>query len=249
MKISLAAFAFVALALTTARAQVSLTGSGSYSQDFDVMGSAGITTPSGWFVGTGTGASVSGTAVTASTGSDVGASNYNYGSAGSNERALGSLASSTGGQRDTEVHFTNNTGLAITDFLIRYDGEQWRSGGTTQVANSLVLQYSSDGTAGSWVNLGSAFNFTSPQVGQASGALDGNASADRTANIGGTFAPSAGIANGQSFFLRWADADDTGTDAGIAVDNFSFAVVPEPATWMLMGVGLLVGVQRLRRRK
>jgi PEP-CTERM motif len=40
-------------------------------------------------------------------------------------------------------------------------------------------------------------------------------------------------------------------DRGLAFDNITLngtAVVPEPATWMLMGVGLLLGAQRLRRK-
>jgi hypothetical protein len=45
----------------------------------------------------------------------------------------------------------------------------------------------------------------------------------------------------------------TSASNGIAIDNIilnaqTTAAVPEPATWMLMGVGLLLGAQRLRRK-
>src|SRR4051812_39992532 len=113
MKKALATLAIAALGIAGARAQVSYSG-GTYSQDFDVMGSAGTTTPAGWFVGTGTGAAVSGTTVAVSNGGSNAGGNFNLGSTGSNERALGSLASGTGGQRDTEVHFTNDTGTSLT---------------------------------------------------------------------------------------------------------------------------------------
>jgi hypothetical protein len=242
------------IALTTGmaaavQAQISYTG-GTYTQDFDSMGSTGTTTPIGWFVGTGTGAAVVGTTVIAGTGSGTAGGNYNFGVAGVNvvgERALGSLASSST-QRDTEVHFTNNMGFDITQFTIGYDGEQWRNGDlTTVAANTLTLQLSTDGLT--WTSLGSAFNFASPiNSGGPSGALDGNASANRIAGIGGTFNLSTSILAGSTFFLRWADADDSGIDDGIAIDNFTFSAVPEPSVYMLLGVGILLCGQRFMRR-
>ena len=230
------------------QAQISYTG-GTYTQDFDSMGAAGTTTPTGWFAGTGTGAAVVTTTVVAGTGSSGTGANNNFGVAGVNvvgERALGSLASAST-QRDSEVHFTNNLGFNITQFTIGYDGEQWRNGGST-VPNTLTLQLSTDGLT--WTSLGSAFNFISPINTAVAGALDGNASANRVAGIGGTFTPTIPILNGSVFFLRWADPDDTGADAGIALDNFTFSAIPEPSVYMLLGVGLLFCGQRfLRSRK
>lgn len=234
-----------------AQAQISYTG-GTYSEDFDSMGATGTTSPAGWFVGTGTGAANISTTVIPGTGTGTGSGNYNFGVAGVNsvtDRALGSLASGTGGQRDTEIDITNNTGFDFTQFFISYDGEQWRSGGTTSVPNTLTLQISLTGLSGSWVNLGSAFNFTSPINGQAASALDGNAAANRVAGIGGIYTSANPILNGSTFYLRWADPDDGGTDNGIAIDNFTFQVVPEPSVYMLLGVGLLFCGQRFLRRR
>lgn len=233
--------------VTAAQAQISYTG-GTYAQDFDSMGAAGITTPTGWFVGTGTGAAVIATTVIAGTGSATAGGNYNFGVAGTNgvgERALGSLASAST-QRDTEVHFTNNLGFSISQFSISYDGEQWRNGGST-VPNVLTLQLSLDGTT--WVSLGAAFNFTSPINTATAGPLDGNTSANRVTGIGGTFTPSTPIPNGSAFYLRWADPDDTGADAGLAVDNFTFSAIPEPSIYMLLGVGILLCGQRFLRSR
>jgi PEP-CTERM motif len=38
------------------------------------------------------------------------------------------------------------------------------------------------------------------------------------------------------------------TGASFSLQSFNVTVVPEPATWILMGVGLLLGTQRLRRK-
>jgi len=65
---------------------------------------------------------------------------------------------------------------------------------------------------------------------------------------------SALLASSAPAEFRLAIRDDTAsTTNGILLDNVSLtaniALVPEPATSMLMGLGLLIGVQRLRRRK
>ena len=228
------------------------------------MGTAGTTTPAGWTVDSITNTSATGTAtdvpattgawsasVTTLTGATNGGTttggNYNIGTTAATDRSLGSLAGSNT-QKDAYVAFTNNTGAAITQFSIAYDGEQWRLGQTAAATNVLTLQFSTNGT--SWTNMGSAFNFTSPITSGAAGALDGNAAANRVAGIGSTFTPSAPISNGATFYLRWADPDDCGSDAMMALDNFALTVVPEPSTWMMIGVGavLLATVQRFRRK-
>ncbi len=117
------------------------------------------------------------------------------------------------------------------------------------MANTLTLQISLTGLANSWVSLGSAFNFTTPINGATASLLDGNAAANRVAGIGGIFTPGTAIPNGSTFFLRFADPDDAGIDAGIAIDNFAFTVVPEPSVYMLLGVGILLCGQRFFRRK
>ncbi len=250
-KIALTIAAVTALS-SAAHAQISYTG-GTYSENFDSMGATGTTTPPGWFAGSGTatGAAVVTNTVAPGTGSASSGGNYNFGVAGVNpvtDRALGSLAS-VSTQRDTELHITNNAGFDITQFTLSYDGEQWRVGGTMSVANTLTLQYSMTGLSGSWVNMGSAFDFTSPIASATASALDGNAAANRVSGIGGTYTPSTPILNGSTFFLRWADPDDAAADHGIAIDNFTFSAVPEPSVYMLLGVGLLFCGQRFLRRK
>lgn len=250
----------VVMAFATASTQaISLTG-GTYSENFDSMTSTGVAAPAGWTSDTTANAAAAGTAtdapvntgtvvgsvstVTPGTGSSATGAEYNFGSAASNERALGSL-SSGGLQRDTYASFTNNTGFTITNFSLSYDGEEWRSG---PAVNVLTLQYSATGASGSWVDLGSGFNFTSPITTTTAGSLDGNAAANRVAGIGGTYTPGANITNGSSFFLRWADPDDGGADAGMAIDNFSITVIPEPST-IAAGLLALCGLGWYQRRR
>ncbi|MEI6084626.1 MAG: PEP-CTERM sorting domain-containing protein [Verrucomicrobiota bacterium] len=229
-----AVICFVAGCLTGAFAQTNLTST-TYTQVFDIMGATGTTPPDGWFTGrkgTGTnGAFLAVSPLAISTGSSTTGTNYNFGSVGaSTDRALGSLAAS-GENRVTEFRFTNGTGFTITALTIAYDGEQWRSGGASQVANALSLHYGTDGTTFT----ATGYNFVSPQVAQTAGALDGNATANRVAGIGGTIT-GLSIAPGSTVYLRWLDLDDGGTDAGIAIDNFNLTltVVPEPSTLALV---------------
>jgi hypothetical protein len=254
----------IGFAAATAQA-VSLTG-GTYSENFDSMTATGVAAPAGWTVDSTAGNTGTGTATTApvntgavsvtstvvvNTGSTLGQGNYNFGIAGTNpitDRALGSIASSSS-QRDTYVSFTNNVGVSLTQFTIKYDGEQWRLGAAAPAINVLTLQYSATGLSGSWVALGSGFNFTSPiNTGSAGVALDGNAAANRVANIGGVYTPASAIANGSSFFLRWADPDDGAADDGMAIDNFSITVVPEPGT-VATGLLTLCGLGWYQRRR
>ncbi len=186
-----------------------------YQQNFDSMGASGTTTPFGWYVGTGSGA-ISSTTVTAGTGSSGTARNYNFGSSGSTDRALGSVAAAST-QRDSEARFVNLSGASIRSININYTGEQWRRGGNNAVNNQLVLQYSTDGD--NFTDLGAAFDFDTPIDSGSGSALNGNAAANRVTDIGGEFTPAAPITNGEVFYLRWADPDDSGSDHGIAVDD------------------------------
>jgi PKD repeat protein len=187
-----------------------------YTQNFDGMGANGTNAPTGWFVGTGTGP-ISSKTVLVGDGSSSTSGNYNFGSSGSSNRALGSLASAST-QRDTEARFLNISGSSINSFTISYSGEEWRVGGPSSVTNVLTLQYSTDGT--NFTSLGAQFNFSTPVPSGTAGSLDGNAAANRVTGIGGNYTPTASITNGQIFYLRWADADDPHLDNAMAVDDF-----------------------------
>jgi hypothetical protein len=234
-------------------------GTAVYSQSFDGMGTSGTATPADWTAqGIGGGGDPNSTAVTGTTvapfeytappTSFVGIANVG----GGLDRALGGVGATATGTLAYQLEITNNTGAPLTSFTVGYTGEQWRrgkdSGANTSVAETLVMRYGATST--SFVEMGAAYNFTTPQVSAASDVyIDGNDVANRVTGIGGTYAPASPIADGATFFLRWTDVNSPSSpDALLAIDDFTIvaAAVPEPAS-----LGLLVstGLLALRRRR
>jgi predicted extracellular nuclease len=197
---------------------VSLTGS-AYNQDFNTLALSGTsnTVPSGWlFSETGTNAN---TLYNSGTGSSNTGDTYSFGAAGNTERAFGGLQS---GSLNPTIGsgFTNNTGGTITSLAIAYTGEQWRLGATGRT-DRIDFQYSLDATSlttGSWTDVNS-LDFSGPISAGTVGALNGNATANRTA-ISFTIT-GLSIPNGTTFYFRWLSVDVTGADDGLSVDDFS----------------------------
>ncbi len=218
--VMLCGFATPALAQT-----IPLTG-GTYSQDFDTLSNAaGSTTnstlPSGWLLTeTGGGARDNEQYAVDTGGSNTG-DTYSYGTAGSTDRALGSLRSGTL-VSVVGACFSNATGNTLTSLGIAYTGEEWRLG-TAARTDRVDFQYSLDATSlttGTWVDE-NTLDFVTPNT-ATTGAKDGNAAGNRTAltaTIG-----SLVIANGATFCLRWSDSDASGADDGLSVDDFSISV-------------------------
>ncbi|MGE0481790.1 MAG: PEP-CTERM sorting domain-containing protein [Phycisphaerae bacterium] len=251
--------ALAALALS-ANAAISLVDGNKVTENFDGLintGSTPLNATVGFvnaLAGSGFDATkVSGTGSTLSLIANDGLSNtgavYSYGSAGSAERALGSLASGSNVPAiGTEL--VNNTGVEITSLLIEFYREQWRSSTSTQ--NVLAFAYGvSGGTADSsnYLNEGSLVAFNAlDAVGEpavaTNGALDGNAPEHRVLV---SAALSVSIPAGSSLFIRWTDTNDVGNDAGLALDDLSITptLVPEPSTLAALA---LLGIAALRRR-
>jgi len=251
MKLLFAASTALLLALTTARAQMSLT-SNTYTQDFDALPAAGgiSTLPAGWaFIETGFAANA---AFSEGNGSSRSGDTFNYGSVSSVDRALGTLRTrkliSTFG-----AGFINNTGSMITQLSLSYMGEEWRLGKSGRT-DQLNFEYSTDATSlttGTWINFNS-LDFVTPNT-TGRGAHDGNAAANQTA-LSATIM-NLTLSTGSTIWIRWTDPNVRRADDGLAIDNFSLTAataevqaVPEPATWMLMGAGLLFGTQLFRRK-
>jgi predicted extracellular nuclease len=202
-------------------AQISLTSPGTaYTQNFDTLATTGTssTLPAGWALSeTGTNAN---TTYNTGTGSSNAGDTYSFGASGNSERALGSVASgslvSTIG-----ASFTNNTGATITSLSIAFTTELWRRG--TATADKLAFGYSTNATSlttGTYTAV-PALNAASVAGCTASTdtATNGNSPTCRTAvssTISGLSIPS-----GATFWIRWADSNDTGNDDGIAIDDFS----------------------------
>jgi predicted extracellular nuclease len=210
----------------SASAQTIPLSGGTYSQDFDTLSNtAGSTTntalPTGWLLNETGGGARDNEQYAVDTGSSNTGDTYSYGTAGSTERALGSLRSgtliSTFG-----ACFNNATGNTLSSVSIAYTGEQWRLG-TAARTDRNDFQYSLDATSlttGTWVDE-NTLDFVTPNT-ATTGAKDGNAAGNRTA-LSATIG-SIAIANGATFCIRWNDSDASGADDGLAVDDFSITI-------------------------
>lgn len=201
--------------------QISITSSGTaLTQDFNTLansGSANTVLPSGWvFYESGTSGN---TTYAASTGSDNGGNTYSYGATSATDRALGGLQSGSV-IPSIGASYTNNTGSTITQLDISYVGEQWRLGATSRV-DKLIFSYSFDATSlstGTWTNF-TNLDFTGPVTSGALGALNGNASSNRTSVSASIIGLS--INSGTTFWVRFSDFNATGADDGLSIDDWS----------------------------
>jgi predicted extracellular nuclease len=173
------------------------------------------------------------TTYNAGTGTSTTGALYSFGTTG--DRALGGVASGGTNTILFGVQLTNTTGAPISELAVSYEGEQWRTGGssttTPSVAQQLDFQYqvgATSLTAGTWTDV-NALDFVSPIFGTtAAAALDGNAAANRTA-LSATI-PVA-IDPGATVWLRWQDINDANNDHGLAVDDLSVTALadsPQP---------------------
>lgn len=160
---------------------------------------------------------------------------------GDTERAFGLGFQAPGG---FGAQFQNNTGGAVTQLDIAYDGEQWYRGNVTV---GLTFDYSLDATSlmdagATWTTV-SALDFVAPNTLGMWTTGDGNLAANREADISASIT-GLNISDGATFFIRWG-ADGTGK--GLGIDNVSVTAIPEPAT---MGLVALFGgaVLFIRRR-
>ncbi|HOX56770.1 MAG TPA: immunoglobulin domain-containing protein [Candidatus Paceibacterota bacterium] len=231
----------------TASAQISIISlpGGSYSQTFDSLANSGAdnpwvdnTTLTGWYAWTNNPTAVALT-YAASTGTGTKAQMYSCGASGSTERALGSIASSTSSALAYGVRFVNDTGSDISSITITYTGEQWRKIGSS-AEQPLAFSYRvsatpitnpEPGATDSWTPF-TDLNFVTPNVGGTTGALDGNAPANRQV-FAGVLLNGVAVPAGSEIFLRWRDIDDSGTDHAVAIDdlmvNFSGGTISTSA--------------------
>jgi DNA/RNA endonuclease G (NUC1) len=191
-------------------------------ENFDTLAQSGTTNPStslptSWDIAElGTNAN---TTYSGSTGSATAGDTYSFGPSGNSDRALGELSSGSLQSR-FGASFTNNTGGTITSVDIAYTGEQWRGGDTANVPDRIDFQISTNATSlttGTWTDV-DALDFSSVQT-TLTGALNGNDPNNRAARS--STISSLSIGNGATFWIRWVAVDISGTDDGLAVDDFS----------------------------
>ncbi|HMO50065.1 MAG TPA: endonuclease/exonuclease/phosphatase family protein [Kiritimatiellia bacterium] len=202
-----------------------ITGPGFYAQNFNSLPSAGtitwrdnMTLP-GWYAQR-TG---SGTTLVANAGTSTTGNLYNYGTANTTDRALGSLGSGTAGSFAWGVAVHNATDLPVTLNTLSYVGEQWRN--SAAAAQNVTFSYRTGPVAITNLSPGSdagwsaypALDFVSPVTGGSSGALNGNDASNRSprsAALGLVLPP------GHWITFRWRDVDHSGSDHGFAIDDF-----------------------------
>jgi len=199
-----------------------------FTQNFDTLiNSSSATwvndsTIPGWYhARTGTG-----TTIVANDGASTAGNLYSYGTGTSTDRALGSVGSgnAAAGSFFWGVRLSNQTGGTITSLLVSYTGEQWRNSAAAAqtVAFSYLIGSNLGGTLADFQAAGvnvTQLDFTSPITGGTAGALNGNLAANRVAisfTINGL-----SLANGAEILLRWSDPDHSGSDHGLAIDDFS----------------------------
>lgn len=171
------------------------------------------------------------------------------------DRALGTR----GANKSTPaigLNIRNSTGGTIGAFTISYRREQWRSGGnsSTEVWNFqyaiVTSETSVDSSATTWINFDALDMSELDPLLTSNSALDGNASGN-FATVSATF--NVPLANHQYLAVRWLDANSTGQDAIMAVDDFTITAVPEPVNVALgifaAGAALMVAIRRRKIRR
>jgi hypothetical protein len=191
-------------------------------EDFDTLATAtGSAVPAGWqFIEAGTGAN---STYGAGSGSSNLGNTYSFGAVDSTDRAFGSVR--TGSVASTiGTIIINETGGIITQLKIDFTGEQWRLGALSRV-DQMDFGYSTDATSvdtGSWLDV-DALDLIGPVTTGVTGSLDGNATENQSLvshTISGLSLPI-----GSNLWLRWVDLDASGSDDGLAIDNFSITAI------------------------
>jgi hypothetical protein len=173
------------------------------------------------------------------------------GASGSLDRALGTLGS--GGTAPAfGTRFVNNIIPAsrVNSISISFTAEQWRDGSNATVNEVTLFEYSTDATSiltGTWTPFPS-LNVLELNTTSTAGAARATALAS---SISGTIT-GLDIAVGGSFWIRWSDPDDFGTDMMMAVDDLSVTVTATTSNESdiaASGVADVSGLQPRSRRK
>jgi hypothetical protein len=222
-KILLSIIAACAIA-SAAQAQISVTTSAlTYSQNFNTLpdstgsGQSAAFNLAGWQLDErGTGA-LANDSIKAGTGSANSGDTYSFGIAvGNSDRALGSLASGSVKSSYGAI-FKNNTNAVIDSILIKYNGEQYRSGDSANTfPDTLYFAYSNtatviDSSLPNWT-AEPALNYLSSVTNLQGAVVPGTSTAimlklDVNIPIGSTFA------------IRWVDNNQIGSDDALAIDD------------------------------
>ncbi len=245
---------------------------GSYSENFDEIGTTGTTLPGGftYFVGesgtsnatwsattgivaNGTTGSVASmvantvglTATTTPSGTNNNGFNAAASSAAAADRVISTSPTGVSGAA-FELTLTNSTGASLSTLSLGYTIQRYTSVTTANELPGYEVFVSLDGAT--WTNI-AAFNTS----------LDGSNNTIAVPNTAGSTVvpstaftlPSAWTA-GSNLNVRWVDdnAVQTSPDQIIGLNNVSANVVPEPSIWvgLVLGFGALAVIRHSRAR-
>jgi hypothetical protein len=147
-------------------------------------------------------------------GTSVNGGYWGYGITEDDEWSLGALRSTATGNITYTLSLTNNTGFTIHEIELAWDYEQWRYAGNTSGLNCTGL--------GALAGNGSLNN--SDFTGAATG-TNGIVSVTPVSIV----LSGLNIVNGAGFGISWVTTDITGSDNGVALDNFSISACSEPS--------------------
>lgn len=156
-----------------------------------------------------------------STGSATASGSYSYGLNNNPNRALGTMATGTGVYA-FGIMLKNETGIILNRIKIRLLATQWRKGGSGN-KNTWHFGFLQGDTAKLLTDTtikDSRFDLVSIHSGTGTATLNGHLQVnqlwieDSITNI--YWLP------GQELVLQWSDFDETGSDDGMAIDDFSF---------------------------
>jgi hypothetical protein len=195
-----------------------LTGKGPFSLSASPISAANM---AGWqaFMFSGSNANA-GFAV--ATGSSTGNAVYSLGATSSTDRALGSLSSGTGIYAVGFV-LTNQTGGPLNHFTVSFTAEQWRKGGSGN-KNTWSFRYKTGAiTHIDQPNMTDEANLNFSSVITTTGVatLVGNQPLNQQSVSYTVYGISWKA--GEQLLLRWDDADETGPDDIMALDDLSFS--------------------------
>lgn len=230
-----------------ARADIAINGPGVYgNENFDTLSASGNVNPwvnnstiQHWYANV--------TNYRASAGTDTTGAMYSFGS-NAQDRALGAISSGTTPLIAIGVVMYNasSSSINLSDILISFVGEQWRQNTSSQALDASYRVQSTpftDTTNGTWT-ASAALTFTAIHTGTGA-ALDGNLPVNRLSFNNVPVASSGALNPGEYLMVRWVK---TGTSSpGLAIDDFSIRVVPEPAAGVLAAVGMALALV-LRRK-
>ncbi len=193
-----------------------------YSEDFSGMGATETAFIPGWTaINTTNGNTLT---MSVSNGSLSSGNVYNVGAAGSEERAFGTIADGSTIPALGAV-FTNNTGGTVSKISIQTRMEQWRESSNETVNETVAFSYSFDATSlntGTWTTVTALDLKEKLTTATSNVAVNGNLATNYSnlANI----ITGLNWANGTNLWIKWTDANETGSNGLYAIDNFIISV-------------------------